>query len=195
MTSKKTNRIIAISIIIVISIFILAIIYRKFISNLVPIISSIDGNEYMVQNTENKQEAADKLAKLCVKLNSFVSTLVKENPDDKRVQRLKNNFKCHKITEGNGAFGYTSYTTNKGDEMVLCMRDMNGNLHKENMLTFVALHEMSHVASKTFGHNKEFLTNFVWLIEKAEALNIYKHQDFNSNPKAYCGIKVTSTPH
>lgn len=174
---------------------ILAYTYRSFVPNLVPVISNFDGKEYMVQNYPDKQSAADGIAKMCSRLNKFIDILVKEYPDDERVQRLKSNFKCSKIKEGTGSFGQTSYTVNKGEEMVLCMRDRNKSLHRENLLTFVTLHEIAHTGNLTYGHDKSFEKFFVFLLEEAEARNFYQHERFNMNSVNYCGLKIDSLPH
>jgi hypothetical protein len=182
----------------ILTLSVLMYVYNKFIaaSELVPVISSFDGKEYLVQDMPDKQLAADTLAQMCRRLNDFMNILSKEYPDDARVTRLNNNFKCHEVIEGDGDYGYTSYTTNKGEEVVLCLRSARDKtLHSQNLLIFVALHEMSHIMSESYGHNKEFKDNFTWLIEEAEARGIYQHQNFNDNPESYCGIMVTATPH
>jgi len=194
--SKKTNSIIIKTVVIVVLLVsLVAYTYRSFVPNLIPIVSNIDGKEYMVQNYPDKQVASDNLSKMCARLNQFINILYNEYPDDKRVQRLKNNFKCSKIKEGNGSMGQTSYTVEKGKSMVLCMRDKNKNLHQANVLTFVTIHELSHIASESYGHNGEFRDNFKWLIEEAEARNFYTHDSFDVDPENYCGIQIDAVPH
>ena len=51
----------------------------------------------------------------------------------------------------------------------------------ENTLMFVALHELSHVASKSIGHTDEFWNNFKFLIKEAETINIYVPENYKKN--------------
>ena len=48
----------------------------------------------------------------------------------------------------------------------------------DNILIFVALHEMSHIGTASIGHTKEFWNHFAWLLEKAETIKIYNYQNF-----------------
>ena len=195
MLKKKGVRIIKLLVSTVLVVSIVTYVYNWLVAETVSVKSSIDGKRYLVQNKPDKQAAADQLANMCIKLNKFTEILKAEYPDDERIIRLTNNFKCHNVTEGDGAFGYTSYVQNKQD-VVMCMRDaQTGALHRENLLIFVAIHEMSHIMSESYGHNEEFKVNFGFLIEEAEARGVYSHENFSSNPKAFCGLMVTATPH
>jgi hypothetical protein len=44
------------------------------------------------------------------------------------------------------------------------------------------------------GHNKEFWTNFRYILEESIQIGIYKYQDFRRNPVDYCGTRITDTP-
>ena len=60
---------------------------------------------------------------------------------------------------------------------------------------FVALHELSHIMTKSLGHTPEFWNNFRFALREALKIKIYKYQDFNSKSKKYCGILITDTPY
>ena len=60
---------------------------------------------------------------------------------------------------------------------------------------FVALHELSHIASKSIGHTDEFWNNFKFLIEEASSINIYDPVDYKKDPKQYCGMTITDNPY
>ena len=60
---------------------------------------------------------------------------------------------------------------------------------------FVALHELSHIATETIGHTKEFWSNFKFLIENAKKIGIYNPQNYKANPQMYCGLKITDNPY
>jgi hypothetical protein len=59
---------------------------------------------------------------------------------------------------------------------------------------FVALHELSHIMTKSVGHTKEFWDNFKFILQNAIVIGIYNPVDYSKDPKSYCGIQVTDTP-
>ena len=61
-------------------------------------------------------------------------------------------------------------------------------------MMFVAIHELAHLMSKSVGHTTEFWNNMKFLLKVGIKLNVYKKQDFNSQPKEYCGTMITDTP-
>lgn len=90
----------------------------------------------------------------------------------------------------------TSYVTNKGEEMGLCLRDANKNVHKLEIMKFVNLHEMSHLAMDRTDneHLTDFWACFKWLI--TEAIQVGYHPiDFEKNPINYCGMDVSYNPY
>ena len=64
----------------------------------------------------------------------------------------------------------------------------------ENLLVFVALHELGHVMTKSTGHTEEFWDNFRFLLKESIKIGVYKRQDFKKNPQKYCGTKITDSP-
>ena len=85
----------------------------------------------------------------------------------------------------------TSYTINKGEQIFLCIKDNNG-LHDINIIMYVAIHEMAHLACPLIGHDKLFQNIFKFLIECSILINIYKYSNYHINPSNYCNIKITS---
>ena len=157
----------------------------------VSVTSQVNGHEYLVRDLPDKQDAADMMANLCTKATDFTDYLMDKYPNDPRSQALKENFKCNIVKEGAHRWGLTAYTVNKGAELVLCLRDTRDEIHPENLLMFVLLHEMAHMASVSFslnGHNEEFRQNFAWLKEEAQAFGIYSPL---AVPTSYCGVKIT----
>ena len=64
----------------------------------------------------------------------------------------------------------------------------------ENIMMFVALHELAHIMTKSVGHTDEFWDNFRYLLKKAIKLGVYKDVNFEKNPVDYCGTKITNSP-
>jgi hypothetical protein len=65
-----------------------------------------------------------------------------------------------------------SYTINK-KKVYLCLKDENGEYYDDNMLVFVAIHELAHVICDEIGHTDKFQSIFQDLLNKAADLNIY----------------------
>jgi hypothetical protein len=78
--------------------------------------------------------------------------------------------------------------------MCLRQRNKNEDLVNENVITFVALHEMAHIGTVDVGHTPLFWNNFGWLLKQAEEIQIYEYTDFSAHPVEYCGIHITDQP-
>ena len=161
--------------------------------------STVDGKLYNVQQRENltdMQKSSDQLAKIVNKINTLVTHLKKTNPDDKRTQLLLQKYNSKNVVEAPYEKGQTSYSINKGEKIMLCLRtrDKKNKLVDLNTMMFVALHEIAHIATISIGHTNEFWNTFEWLLEEAINIGIYTKQEFSKNPVKYCGITITSSP-
>jgi predicted metal-dependent hydrolase len=161
--------------------------------------SSVDGNTYQVRDMPDKQEAADLLARVRQRMQKLYNYLIATYPEKLQVKQLRQNFKPDpsRISESTPDAEHTSYSVNKGESVHLCLRQRQGNnesLVKENVMTFVALHEMSHMITPTVGHGPDFWNNFGWLLKIAEDQGIYTYEDFSAHPVSYCGVKITDSP-
>ena len=167
---------------------------KDYYEGLTNIKSSIDNREYTVQERHDSKDAADLIAKIREKLEIIVKHLIKITPDDDyRVAMLKENFRPDKLKEGVDKPGYTSYSINKGEEIILCLRT-NNKIVDINTMMFVVLHELAHIATKSIGHTEEFWDNFRWILEEAINIGIYIKQDFKKEAVEYCGMTITSSP-
>ena len=72
--------------------------------------------------------------------------------------------------------------------------DAGNNLIDLNTLTFVALHEVSHIMTKSVGHTDEFWTNFKFMLEEADKEGVYKPVDYKETPVTYCSMEITDNP-
>lgn len=159
--------------------------------------SRIDNKIYIVRNAEDKEKAADLLAKVRKKLNLLLLKLRhKFGRSNAKVNRLIERFRTSELRESIPKKNQTSYSINKGEKIVLCIRSKNKKetLIDINTVIFVALHELAHIMSISIGHKPEFWNNFRFLLAHAIHWKIYKPQNFNNKPKPYCGLKITSSP-
>jgi hypothetical protein len=130
-------------------------------------------------------------------MNKLVKYLGEKYPDRGNVKRLVKNFNPQKVKEILPTSKYTAYSENKGEKLAFCTTTTKkGNkLIDKNTLMFVALHELSHIATKSIGHTTEFWENFKYLIQNAEKINIYKPVNYKEKPKEYCGMTITDSPY
>lgn len=184
--------------IIIITICILAFFlhYESKYSELIYVKSSVDDRSYLVRNLPDKQKAADLLGNVRKNLDTIANYLKKNDNDKERVRRLEKNYRPDNLSEAIPKANYTSYSVNKGEKIVFCIRSKNNkeNLEDINTVMFVAIHEMAHVITKSVGHTSEFWNNMKFLLKKAIKLNVYKQHDYKNNPISYCGVEITDSP-
>jgi hypothetical protein len=156
--------------------------------------SKIDEKEYTVQIKDDSLEAANLIAKIREKLVVLMEHLEKSfSLNDERVRLLKKNFRPDRLKEGVDTPGYTSYSINKGEQIVLCLRS-NDKLVDLNTMLFVVLHEFAHLSTESIGHTEEFWDNFKWILEESINIGIYTKQEFKVKNVEYCGMTITSSP-
>ena len=161
--------------------------------------SNIDGKQYKVRDMPDKQEAANLMARLRIRLMKITDALEKKYPDKAQVKHLVKNFRSDpsRFIEATPDSEHTSYSINKGEQIYMCLRQRSGpdeSLVNENVMTFVSLHELAHVCTESIGHGPDFWNNFGWLLKEAEALGLYQYTDFQAHPVSYCGVYITDSP-
>ena len=166
--------------------------------NLRCIISDVNGNKYCVRDRNKLELAADRLAHVNNNLNKLVNHLAKKYPDKENVKRLVKGYNPKKIYETLPTSEFTAYSENKGEKLAFCLdteKNSKGRLIDINTLMYVALHEVSHIATKSIGHNDEFWNNFKFMITEAKEINIYNPVDYQKEPARYCGMNINDNPY
>ena len=193
---KKTN---IFSVILIL--FVLFIITRMYLAsddfNLKCIISSVDGNKYCVRERKKLHVVADLLARVTTNMKKLNIHMKKKYSTKENVKRLYENFNPTKIKEILPTSSYTAYSENKGEKMAFCVtkQKKGNNLIDENTLTFVAIHELAHIMTKSIGHTDEFWKNFELLLKNSVSMGIYKPIDYSKKPQTYCGTDITDNPY
>ena len=175
----------------------LRIYYESDAFNLKCIIASKDGNTYCVREREKIKTAANLLATVTEKCKKMVAYMKEKHPKDPRVIKLVAGFNPKSISETLPTSTLTAYSENKGEKIAFCLnKAKNGTkLIDINTLTFVALHELTHVATKSVGHKQEFWQNFKWVLQNAKEAGIYSPIDYKKNPEEYCGMTINDNPY
>src|SRR3989338_2913866 len=166
-------------------------------ANMTYVRSDIDNKFYLVQNRTDKQEATNMLAKIMQKITYLASNLYKkkEYKDYKEyIERLYENVPNIILLESTEDSVYTSYSVNKGEQIVFCLRARtdDNRLHDINLVMYVVLHELSHVSNPIYdNHGPLFRKIFAFLTQRAKELGIYTKIDFSKVPTNYCGMIIT----
>jgi len=158
----------------------------------------VDGEKYCVRERAKLELAADLLANVTKKCKELVAHVAKKYPDNEDVQRLVQKFNPNKISETLPTSEYTAYSENKGEKLAFCLntsKKSDAKLIDLNTLTFVAIHELSHIMTKSEGHKQIFWQNFKFLLTEAKEANIYIPVDYKKDPQPYCGMNITDNPY
>jgi predicted metal-dependent hydrolase len=183
-------------ILIILFISIYLIYYRLYTNdNLVYELATLDNNYYWVRENEDKSIAANTLAKIKVNMVELI-TYLKDNtelfPDYMSyIRDLVRRTKVINIMETPNDDKYTSYTINKGEKIVFCLRSKLVNtIHDMNTLMYVVIHEMAHVGCPEYGHTPLFRKIFKFLLVQSSKVNIYIPIDYRKKPQYYCGMTI-----
>lgn len=195
-------------------VIVLNVYYKAGKFDMVYVRSDLDGNTYMVRNGEDKKLAANLLAKIRININILDSYMHKKIGNNNEAHpkyhiyrefepyiiRLHDKIKYVVIKESSENNVYTSYTINKGEQIVFCIRSKaisniinSSNIHDINLIMYVALHEISHIACPEYDHTPLFKKIFRFICGEAIEIGIYRHIDFRSNPHEYCGMKINDS--
>lgn len=179
------------------AIFIMIVILVMYIQNyyneIERVVSKVDGRKYIVRKLDDSQQAANLLARINKDLLALIHHMMAKYPNREDAKRLYQNFNPDSISEGSIDSGYTSYSVNKGEKIILCIRQKDNSFVSQNVLMYVAIHELAHLMTEEVGHTDTFWDNFKFLLEEAIKINLYVKVDFNNAPKDYCGIKITTS--
>ena len=175
----------------------LIIYYQSDAFDLKCIIASKDGNRYCVRERQKMELAANLLADVTQKMSDTVAFVKQKHPEDPRTIRLVDGYNPKKISETLPTSELTAFSENKGEKLAFCLnKSKNGTkLIDINTLTFVALHELSHIATKSVGHGQEFWQNFKWVLQNAKEAGIYSPVDYKKYPEEYCGMTINDNPY
>ena len=190
----KINESILISIIIIF-LYILYIIKKNRLT-----LVETNNSKFMVYNDENKIESAKLLATLVDRMyklrNYLINNKKKYEEFEEYINLLEKNLNTERTTiyENIPDSNLTSYTINKGEELGFCLKSkITGKFHDINLLMYVAIHEMAHIACPEIGHDELFKNIFMFLTIEAINMGLYKKTDYESNNVEYCGMILSSS--
>lgn len=180
--------------------------------------SNVNGGCYYVQ-TQFKPEtfiqAADTLDtinKMNLQFFDYLKKKYLDSPSDKL--KLSKLFKKRQKMVRNLIYRYnpsaiiehaplseknTSYVFAKGERIGYCLREKltgENKIHKLDVLYFVNLHELSHLAASEYNpsHDERFWSDFKFILKEATQAGLYTPVNYDIYPKHYCGIRIYYNP-
>lgn len=167
-------------------------------SNLVYVKSKQTNKDYLVQDLPDRQEAAERMASIQLKLEKLIERYQGDPATnaEPRIRTMIERFKPENMCESNIRDTTTSYSEDKGQRIVICLRQKTQGypLVDENTVMFVVLHEMAHLMTSSIGHTPEFWANFRRMLHDAIGVGIYTPVNYTHSPVPYCGIQITDSP-
>jgi hypothetical protein len=161
--------------------------------------AEFNGQIYMVQEHADKMKAVDLLIKLKKDLTIITQkALERAKLEENReyieyVSTIISRLTTVYIREVEKDSPYTSYSVNKGEELVFCLRNKKSfEFYEYNKILYVAVHEIAHIGCPEIGHTKLFFEINKYLLETAKNSSMYEFIDYNTNPEEYCGIEINT---
>jgi predicted metal-dependent hydrolase len=177
--------------------FIVYIFYNNtyYKDNLIGEKSNLDNEEYLVRNIEDKSKAANTLATIKINIKKLVlhlkNNISKYEKEKEYINNLVTRTTNINIMETPADEKNTSYTINKGEKIVICLRSKFLNeIHDINTIMYVVIHELAHVACPEYGHTPLFKKIFIFLLKESNKINIYTPVDYRKKPQDYCGMTI-----
>ncbi len=165
-------------------------------------VSANDGKKYLVYKDNYTVEKANLLSNIVSNMFKLKNHLVKNKTKFSEltlyIDQLNTNLTNNTVFyETNPNINLTSYSVNKGEEIAMCVKSKNtNNLHNINLLMYVAIHELSHIACPESGeksHGPLFKKIFHLFLEEAVSIGIYVKHDYNKYPVEYCGMTLNTS--
>jgi len=168
--------------------------------------SSIDNQYYKVRSAPGKEEKANLLAIINMKLNTLVESLERSSySSNESVKRLIKNWRRGVTIKEIGKMeSDAAYVINK-QYMSFCLpEDTAKSLDNVNLMTYVGIHELSHIMSIETGHGDEFIANFQFLLDYSKQLYyfdpymktnmpIYIQLNKLNTADNYCGVALQNS--
>ena len=191
---------------IILLIFTFVLYYYYFIRtnvNMTYVKSELNNKFYLVRNVFNKQHASNLLGLISHNIELLVTYLNSIKNEDRckeyieYIDLLTSKYKHITYIESEENSMHTSYSVNKGEQIIFCLRtkDNNNNmLHDINLIMYVVLHEISHVACPIYdNHGPLFKKIYTFITKSAVEINLYKKIDFEKSPVIYCGLEINNS--
>ena len=154
------------------------------------------GVRFGTTSTLDPEEKLDRLKEIKLRLDKIVEHCVSTKfPDRSKSFRLQQRWKNVSVNETSFNEKTVAYMIDKGTSLNICVTDKKTQqLSDMNTTMFVAIHELAHVMSNSWGHGDEFWSNFEELLQAAINIKVYTYVDYSKKNKMFCGTNIYSEP-
>ena len=182
--------------------------YKYFYDGTELVQSKLDNRYYKVRSSKGREDKANLLAIMNLKLEKIVKSLENSQYNsNQNVQRLVENWRRGVTIKEIGKMeSDAAYVINK-QYMSFCLPDNTiQSLDNINLMTYVGIHELSHIMSYETGHGGEFVQNFDFLLNYAKTLQfldpltntvqpLYIQLNKLNTADNYCGVPLINSIH
>lgn len=192
--------------IILLCLLFLIILMKYFNHNEIKEVEGFESETFLVRNLGDKDKAAEMLSKIRSDLitcsNKMINDIENNDNDTDATQKkyyknlctIRDRLPNAIIKESIANSEYTSYSINKGEELVFCLRSKNTDeLHDYNEIMYVAIHEAAHIGCPEIGHTPLFYKINKYLLKGGIKHKIYNYINYKLDNREYCGLTLTST--
>jgi len=154
------------------------------------------GDTFGITSDIDVDEKFERLKEVKRRLQTVVDYCVAHSwPDQSRAFRMQQRWEGIEMLETMPGEKTVAYVIDKGKSMSVCLTDKSTQkLHELNTTMFVALHELSHIMSSSWGHGPEFWENFRVILKVAIDTKVYRHVDYTNKNEMFCGTNIYSQP-
>ena len=184
----------------VILLFIIIIYFYFNKTNVVRTMNVNNNKSYIVRNVSDKETAVMMLSNMEDNLKLLITRLMNDHSVINNTEMyeyitvINDKIDSVEIQESTADSLHTSYSLNKGELLVFCIRSKKTlKIHDMNELMYVAIHEIAHIGCPEIGHTDLFFKINTYLINKAIQYGIYKYVDYSKFNKEYCGMTLSVT--
>lgn len=216
MTTEKITALVAILIIVIVIIVYVCYRFSSFTTFRKTVCNSADNRCYkVVSGYDNPDKASAALGRsnnfstaLIAHLNRkyMTSEMAEKAKTDvflahkiDAIKRLTKHYNPDNIIENAPIGGVnTSYVENKGETFAVCLREKESGknrLHDDEILQFVTMHELSHLAVPEGDHSNRFWAVFKFLLAEAKEAGLHQPRNYAENPQSYCSLNVSYSPY
>lgn len=153
-----------------------------------------DNRSYYVIDRDDSRKAGKLLNNIVNDAIKLVNHLRRNYPNHEGVKLLSERFDPTTISEGNPHHKDFTYTENKGEKIVICLRNKEMNFHEKELIMFPLIHELSHLCDPDYdnNHGKTFRQCFRFFLDEAIKIGIIKPPRYDEEPRPYCGMVIKS---
>ena len=190
--TSTSSKLITVSAVLV-ALWLLHSVFRRW--NMTTFVNS-GGTSYGITSTINKEEKVERMKEIKRRLELVIEYCVQHNyPDQSRAFRMKQRWQGISLTETLPDESTVAYVVDKGRSMNVCLTDKETQeLQDINTTMFVALHELAHIMSNSWGHGPEFWNNFRKILKVAIEIDVYTYVSYEDKNQMFCGTNIYSQP-